>query len=226
MRKSIALVACIRLLPVLLVLVGCGTPPTAPPPPGVDESHRRPVNARADVELQRCTNELHNTRLLQTQAERRWRAAAATLSGIAAPQRAPVPLQATRLPAEFANRVFTVQVGFTDTTLSVPDDIAAALLPAARDAPLIMLRGPGDNGGDTPVESRGAQSLVNEVRDYLVAAGVDRARIRVTYLPAGDASGAIDDSASSADRPPGRRVEIELYGVRPVVIEPTAVPLP
>ena len=51
------------------------------------------------------------------------------------------------------------------------------------------------------------------MRDYLVGAGVDAARIRATYQPAGDHAA---DNASADGRAMNRRVEIEVYRAAPV----------
>ena len=51
------------------------------------------------------------------------------------------------------------------------------------------------------------------MRDYLVAAGVDPARIRATYQPVGDH---VADNGSDSGRSLNRRVEIELYRALPI----------
>lgn len=217
MRRGFPFVTCVTgfsFVPWLLALVACTTPPG---PPAVDESRRRPVNAQADVELQVCMNDLHNTQLLQKQAQRRAQTAAATLASIAAHQQVIAALQSTVGPPDLANRVFSVHFGFGDASVAVPDDIAAALVASARSAPLIVLRGRTDGSRDSPADSRIAQARAAAVRDYLVAAGVDPARIRATYQPAGDH---MVDNTSSAGRQLNRRVEIELYGVLPVPFDP------
>jgi outer membrane protein OmpA-like peptidoglycan-associated protein len=61
------------------------------------------------------------------------------------------------------------------------------------------------------------------VRDYLVAAGVDPARIRATYQPAGDH---VADNVSAGGRGLNRRVEIELYRALPVALTTAAVAQP
>ena len=61
------------------------------------------------------------------------------------------------------------------------------------------------------------------VRDYLVAAGVDPARIRATYQPAGDH---VADNVSAGGRGLNRRVEIEMYRALPVALTTAAVAQP
>ena len=51
------------------------------------------------------------------------------------------------------------------------------------------------------------------MRDYLVAAGVDAARIRTTHQPSGDH---LADNRNTQGRNLNRRVEIEVYRVTPV----------
>ena len=216
MRRGLPLVTCVLFLPWLLALCACATPPGSP---SVDESRRRPANVRADVELQICSNDLYNTRLLQAQAQRRAQTAVVALDRVAAHQRMLAGVQATIAPQDSANRVFTVHFGFGDASVAVPDDIATTLVESAKSAPLIVLRGRTDGSGDAPAESRIAQARATAVRDYLVAAGVDPARIRATYQPSGDH---LADNASDAGRRLNRRVEIEVYGVLPVPFDPAA----
>lgn len=71
--------------------------------------------------------------------------------------------------------------------------------------------------------SRIARDRAAAVRDYLVAAGVDPARIRATYQPAGDH---IADNVSASGRHLNRRVEIEMYRALPVALTTAAVAQP
>ncbi len=63
----------------------------------------------------------------------------------------------------------------------------------------------------------------SSLRAYLVSAGVDPARIRVTYQPAGDHAA---DNSSPTGRGMNRRVEIEVYRAIPVAMgsSPSAMP--
>ena len=140
-----------------------------------------------------------------------------TLGAIAARQQLLASVPRTVASQDLANRVFTVHFGFGDAGVVVPDDIAPVLVDSAKSAPLIVLRGRTDGSADTPAESRIAQARALAVRDYLVSAGVDPARIRATYQPAGDH---MADNASPAGRRLNRRVEIEVYGVQPVPFDP------
>ena len=217
MRPTIAL---IPFVPWLLLLASCSSPPK---PPTVDESQKRPVNSQMAVELQVCRNDLQNTRLLATESGRLAETTAATLANLAARQQILAAMQGPAGPQAHANSVFTVRFEFGSTRVVIPADIAAALIDDAKTAPLVLLRGRTDGTSDALAESRIARDRAAAVRDYLVAAGVDSARIRATYQPAGDH---VADNSSAAGRGLNRRVEIELYRAPPVALTATAVAQP
>jgi outer membrane protein OmpA-like peptidoglycan-associated protein len=224
-ETTIPLTPLIPLIPYLLLLASCSSPPK---PPTVDESQKRPVNTQTGVELQVCKNDLHNTRLLATESGRLAESTAATLANIAARQQVLTALQgpAGALPqgsAQQANSVFTVRFDFGSTRVVIPADIAAALIEDAKAAPQVLLRGRTDGTKDVPAEGRIARDRAAAVRDYLVAAGVDPARIRVTYQPAGDH---VSENDSAGGRRLNRRVEIELYRALPVALSATTSALP
>ena len=87
----------------------------------------------------------------------------------------------------------------------------------------MLLRGRTDGATDAPGESRIARERANAVRDYLVGAGVDPARIRATYQPAGDHAA---DNSSPSGTGMNRRVEIEVYRALPVAVGSTAAAMP
>ena len=207
-------------VPWLLVLASCSSPPK---PPTVDESQKRPVNSQMAVELQVCKNDLQNTRLMATESGRVAETTAATLANLAARQQVLAAMQGAAGQQPKANSVFTVRFDFGSTRVAIPTDIAATLVEDAKASPLVMLRGRTDGTSDAPAESRFARDRAAAVRDYLVAAGVDPARIRATYQPAGDH---VADNASASGRGLNRRVEIELYRALPVAMSATAVALP
>lgn len=207
-------------VPWLLALASCSSPPK---PPTVDESQRRPVNSQMAVELQVCKNDLQNTRLLATESGRVADMTAATLANVAARQQMLAAMQGPTAQPAPVNSVFTVRFEYGSTRVAIPADIAASLVQNARAAPLIRLRGRTDGTRDTPAESRIARDRAAAVRDYLVAAGVDPARIRATYQPTGDH---VADNASASGRGLNRRVEIELYRALPVALSATAVAQP
>ncbi len=203
------------LIPWLLLLSSCSSPPK---PPTVDESSKRPANSAMAVELQVCKSDLQNTRILATEAGRLAESNAATLERLAARQQALAAMQAPP-----ANSVFTVRFDFGSTRVVVPADAASALIEDARSAPLVLLRGRTDGATDAPGDSRIARDRANAVRDYLVGAGVDPARIRATYQPAGDHAA---DNTSPSGKGMNRRVEIEVYRALPVAMSSSAAAMP
>lgn len=218
MRASIALTP---LVPWLVLLASCSSPPK---PPTVDESQKRPVNSQMAVELQVCKNDLQNTRLLATESERIAETTTATLANMAARQQVLAAMQQPAgQPSMLPNSVFTMRFEFGSTRVVIPPDAAAALIEAAKAAPLVLLRGRTDGSSDAPAESRIARDRAAAVRDHLVAAGVDPARIRATYQPTGDH---VADNASAGGRSLNRRVEIELYRALPVALSAATVALP
>jgi outer membrane protein OmpA-like peptidoglycan-associated protein len=131
---------------------------------------------------------------------------------LAARQQAIAALQA-RAAAPQANSVFTVRFDFGITRVTIPAEMSAALIDEARSAPLVVLRGRTDGSTDSAAESRIARERAAAVRDYLIGAGVDAARIRATHQPAGDHAA---DNAATTGRAMNRRVEIEVYRAAPV----------
>ena len=208
------------LIPWLLLLSSCASPPK---PPTVDESSKRPANSAMAVELQVCKSDLQNTRILATDSGRLAESTAATLERLAARQQALAAMQAPALSAPPSNSVFTVRFDFGSTRVVVPADAASALIEDARSAPLVLLRGRTDGATDAPAESRIARERAKAVRDYLVGAGVDPARIRATYQPAGDHAA---DNSSPAGKGMNRRVEIEVYRALPVAMSSSAAAMP
>lgn len=210
------------LIPLLLVLGSCGSPPKLP---SADVALRRPANSALAVELQVCTSDLQNTRIRASESGRRAETASATLERLSARWQAVVASAAeaasvasataasvTPAPA-LANRLFTIHFDFGRTRVVVPADIASMLIESARAAPLVLLRGRTDGIADSDAESHIARERAAAVRDYLVGAGVDPARIRATYQPTGDHAA---DNANPAGRTMNRRVEIEIYRALPV----------
>lgn len=208
------------LIPWLLVLASCSSPPK---PPTVDETQKRPVNSQMAVELQVCKNDLQNTRLLATESGRVAETTTATLANLAARQQILAAMQGAPGQQPKANSVFTVRFDFGSTRVVIPTDAASTLVEDAKASPLVMLRGRTDGTSDAPAEGRIARDRAAAVRDYLVAAGVDPARIRATYQPAGDH---VADNVSAGGRGLNRRVEIEMYRALPVALTTAAVAQP
>lgn len=204
----------------LLLLASCSSPPQ---PPAVNEAQKRPVNSQMAVELQVCRSDLHNNRILVTESVHRAEAASATLANMTARQQILVAMQAPAKPVAQPNSVFSVHFDFASTSVVIAADIAPDLIKGAKAAPLVLLRGRTDGTSDTAAESRIARERAAAVRDYMVAAGVDPARIRATYQPAGDH---VADNGSPTGQQLNRRVEIELYQALPVALSATTVAQP
>ena len=204
--------AVIPYLPWLMLVSSCSSPPK---PPTVDESMKRPVNSPTAVELQVCKNELQNTRILAVESGRLAESTAATLTTFAARQQLLTAMQAPSASAMQANSVHSVHFEFGSTRVALPADAAAALVEEARSAPLVLLRGRTDGASDSPAESRIARERAAAVRDHLVGAGVDPARIRATYQPSGDH---VEDNSKPEGRAGNRRVEIEIYRALPAAV--------
>ncbi|MBS3998703.1 MAG: OmpA family protein [Hydrogenophaga sp.] len=200
----------------IVLLSACSAPPK---PPSVNEAHKRPANTQTAVELQVCQNELQNTRILATEASRAADTATATLARLSARQQ----LLASMQKQAMANRVHIVPFAFNSTHLSMAPAQASAMVEEAKDAPLVVLRGRTDGASDTAAESQVAQARANAVRDYLVACGVDPARIRTTHQPSGDHLG---DNRSPQGRHLNRRVEVEVYRALPVIQQASPPPQP
>jgi outer membrane protein OmpA-like peptidoglycan-associated protein len=200
----------------LALLGACSSPPK---PPTVDESQKRPANVQMAVELQVCKNDLQNIRIQANESSRLAETTTATLDHMAARQQLVASIQEKAQ----ANSVRIVHFGFNNTRVSIPTEEASALVEEAKAAPLVVLRGRTDGNTDSSTESRIAQARANAVRDYLIAAGVDAARIRTTHQPSGDH---LADNSSQRGRNLNRRVEIEVYRVPPVSVQASAPPQP
>ena len=194
------------------LLAACGSPPK---PPTVDESTKRPANSAMAVELQVCTNDLQNERLLATEARRLATSTLAALANLSARQQALASMQAPSPPPPSGNSVYTVRFEFASSRIDLPAEAAKVLVNEAKDAPLVLVRGRTDGASEAIAESRMARDRANAVRDYLVAAGVEPSRIRATYQPVGDH---VVDNDSPTGRSLNRRVEVEIYRVAPTAV--------
>ena len=197
------------LIPALLMIGSCGSPPK---PPTVDESQKRPANARTAVDLQVCKSELHNSRIVVAETTRLAENASATATRLALLQQATPPTPPA--PADMFNTVHTIHFAFGSVEVKVPELAASVLIEQARSSALINLRGRTDGEVEMPAESRVARERAAAVRAWLVQAGVDPARIRTTWQPVGDH---IASNGTVEGRALNRRVEIEVYRSAPQV---------
>lgn len=198
----------------LLALMACSSPPK---PPTVDPSDRHPVNSSSEIDLQACKNDLRNTQIQSRESGRLATSATATLDAMVARQKMLAVMREMEARPSLGNSVYTVRFDFGSTRVDVPEAAAHTLIALAKASPLILLRGRTDGTTDSLAESHIARERAIAVRDYLVRAGVDPARIRATFQPSGDH---VADNTSPSGRSLNRRVEIELYRALPTSLEP------
>ena len=209
-----------------LLLTACSSPPK---PPSVDESTKRPVNARAAVELQACEGDLSRATILVSEMARAAAVSAAVtktlrLQGVASDSAA-MACAVNSAPAPAATRptgnlVAVVPFGLGSAAWNVELVDAAALVRHANDAELILIRGRTDAVGDSLQETALARRRAEAAAGFLQQAGVSKDKLRLTWQGAGDhARGAAGLSGTErADRPQSRRVEIEFYTAAPVLV--------
>lgn len=187
------------------LLAACSSPPSLPT---ADDAPRRPANRPDAVELQSCRHELHNSRIELTESRQQVLQQTTRLVQWA---QQPVALPV----APQGNTVVTVRFAFGSSQADLPAGLLQGLVPLARQAPLIVLRGRTDGTTDSLAEARIARERAHAVRDVLVAAGIEPSRIRTTHQPAGDH---VADNDSPSGRDLNRRVEIELYRTLPMPV--------
>lgn len=194
------------LLPIALVLVACSSPPKAPT---VDDARKRPVNAAAAVELQTCRAELASAEIVLTETmNTQQRAVAASRAVAMAP-----PAQAAT--ANSPNHVFVVNFALGSADFNLTPEQQGKLLAHARNSEFIVIRGRTDASADSLSETRLAQRRSEAAYNFLLKAGkLPTNGIRLSWQGAGDRKVAGDQAA---DRQANRRVEIELYQVKPEV---------
>ena len=194
------------LLPVLLVVAACSSPPKAPV---VDDAKKRPVNAGVAVDLQMCRNELASAEIVLTETlNSQQRAAAAARAASMSPA---TQMVATSQP----NHVFVINFAFGSADFNLSSEQQDKLLTQARNSQFIVIRGRTDASADSLSETRLAQRRSEAAYNFLLKAGkLPINGIRLSWQGAGDHKAVGDQSA---DRQANRRVEIELYQVKPDV---------
>jgi outer membrane protein OmpA-like peptidoglycan-associated protein len=201
----------------LLALGSCSSSP--PKPPTVDPASRRPANTTAAVEVQVCRSDLQNARILASENARAAQASSETASRLAQQIRTQ-PTQSSGSAAP-RNKVYSILFGFGSANLPLSSIELSAAIDEARVAPLVVLSGRTDGTTETPGEARIARQRAAAVQAFLVAAGVEPARIRTTWQAVGDYAA---DNTSPAGRALNRRVEIEIYQAAPQVAAVAATP--
>ncbi|WP_066338939.1 OmpA family protein [Azohydromonas lata] len=119
------------------------------------------------------------------------------------------------------NVVYTYRFALGSTRLELAPAAAAQLVAAARQAQLVVLRGRTDSARDDVANARAAQGRAEAAQLLLIKGGVPMDRIRLTYQGAGDF---VAPNSTPDGRWLNRRVEIELYPVRPQAVEPPEPP--
>ena len=209
---------CVGVWVVVLAVTGCSA---VPKPPTVSGTGRIPVNTPLEVDLQACKSELTNTKLMLGESSRLADSATATLSQMAA--RCTVPrtgqsgaitaqIPATTSPSAVGSAVYVLHFGFGRSSINLTEASAIALSDAVKTAQLIVIRGRTDGFTDTAGETRVAKARAEAVQQYLVALGIDPARIRATHQAAGDF---VANNDTEAGRAMNRRAEIEVYQTMP-----------
>jgi len=183
-----------------LTMSACSSPPQAPT---VDDSKKRPVNVSQALEVQSCRSELAATRIVLTESIDRPRI-------ITVPAK---PLEAVPTP----NQVFVINFPLGSATVELSAAEQARLVEQARTAKFIVIRGRTDATTDTLAETNLARRRAEATYSYLTTSlkvALPTEGIRMSWQGAGDRAQPEDTTQA---RQANRRVEIELYPVKPAV---------
>ena len=115
------------------------------------------------------------------------------------------------LVAEAASVILRVEFGFASADFKPTDDVARVLVPAAKAADRINLRGFTDSTVIDEDNKRIALARALAARQYLIGQGVDAKKIRAFYNSAG---GFVADNSTQEGRAKNRRVDIELVNTK------------
>ena len=194
-----------------LLLTSCSTPPK---PPSVDESTKRPVNARAAVDLKACQGDLSRVTILVSEMARAGAVAASLNKALPQPGAAMTSVAASEAAGTAGNLVAVVPFGMGSAAWIVEQADAAALVRRAKDAAVIMIRGRTDATGDSMQETALARRRAEAAAEFLQQAGVSKDKLRLTWQGAGDPLAGL----RPADRSQSRRVEMEFYAAAPMLV--------
>ena len=194
-----------------LLLTSCSTPPK---PPSVDESTKRPVNARAAVDLKACQGDLSRATILVSEMARAGVVATSLNKALPVPGAAMVSSSDAASADAAGNLVAVVPFGMGSATWSVEQADAAALVRRAKDAAVIMIRGRTDATGDSLQETALARRRAEAAAEFLQQAGVSKDKLRLTWQGAGDPVTGLRPT----ERAQSRRVEIEFYTAAPMLV--------
>lgn len=195
-----------------LLLTSCSTPPK---PPSVDESTKRPVNARAAVDLKACQGDLSRATILVSEMARAGVVATSLNRALPLPGAAMMASSSDAAGADATgNLVAVVPFGMGSATWSVEHADAAALVRRAKDAAVIMIRGRTDATGESLQETALARRRAEAAAEFLQQAGVSKDKLRLTWQGAGDPVTGLRPT----ERAQSRRVEIEFYTAAPMLV--------
>ena len=194
-----------------LLLTSCSTPPK---PPSVDESTKRPVNARAAVDLKACQGDLSRATILVSEMARAGVVATSLNKALPQTSAAMASVPASEAADTAGNLVAVVPFGMGSAAWSIEAADAAALVRRAKDAAVIMIRGRTDATGDSLQETALARRRAEAAAEFLQQAGVSKDKLRLTWQGAGDPLAGL----RLADRSQSRRVEIEFYAAAPMLV--------
>jgi outer membrane protein OmpA-like peptidoglycan-associated protein len=189
------------LLALTFAAAGCSSPPQAPT---VDDAKKRPVNAAEAIELQSCRSELAATRIVLAESLDRPRTVTVAAPAQAAPPPAP-------------NHVFVIRFGLGSSAVDLSSEEQARLAEQARAARFIVIRGRTDASSDSFFDTNLARRRAEAAYSYLtysLKVPLPPEGIRTTWQGAGDRAA---PGQTLAERQANRRVEIELYPVKPDV---------
>jgi outer membrane protein OmpA-like peptidoglycan-associated protein len=198
-----------------LFLASCSSPLK---PPTVDDSTKRPVNARASVDLQTCRSDLSRTTILVEELARANAVSTAFVKNRST-ETCPPESDGARLAATPSdertggNRVAIIEFATGSARWAIEKADADALAQRASSSALVMIRGRTDATGDSSSETALARRRAESAADFLRSRGVPADRIRVTWQGAGDTR-----SQSPQERAQDRRVELEFYAAPPATI--------
>ncbi|MDQ2733581.1 MAG: OmpA family protein [Pseudomonadota bacterium] len=193
------------------LIAACSSPPK---PPTVDDSKKRPVNVSQAVDLQMCRTELSAAKIVLTETlSAPQRAALAVPAPVVLQPVVPQPDRAS-VTAE-PNQVFVINFPLGSADFNVPRSQSAELIEQARAAKFILIRGRTDALADSMSETRLAQRRAEAAYKYLVdMVRLPPGGIRLSWQGAGDP---FQQGATPFDRQANRRVEIEMYQVKPEI---------
>ena len=195
----------------VLLLTSCSSPPK---PPSVDESTKRPVNARATVDLKACQGDLSRATILVTELARAAFVATSLTKAVPQPGAAMSGAPSSEAVDAAGNLVAVVPFGMGSAAWSIESADAAALVRRAKGAAVIMIRGRTDATGDSLQETALARRRAEAAADFLRQAGVAKDKLRLTWQGAGDPVPGL----RPAERSQSRRVEIEFYTAAPMLV--------